>query len=379
MSVQRQIGFWFLATGFLLLFLYVFHSILLPFVAGMAIAYLLDPVADRLERLGMSRLWATVTILVMSLFAFLAVLLLLLPILGQQINGLLGELPRLVQFLQGKFDALAKTSFGQAMSLGQAQLEGNVGELVKQGANWFGKLLQSVWSGGQALLSIVSLLVITPVVAFYLLWDWDGMIARMDSWLPRDHAPTIRRLATEMDEGVSGFVRGQVTVSGILGSFYAISLALVGLNFGILIGLTVGIISFIPYVGSLVGLLLAGGVAIAQFWPDSPGLILAVLAIFAVGQFFEGNILQPKLIGESVGLHPVWLMFALFAFGLLFGFVGLLIAVPAAASVGVLARFALQQYLVSNVYQGTGLGIEPVVDPEAATGTSRNDDESDGG
>ena len=182
-----------------------------------------------------------------------------------------------------------------------------------------------------------------------------------------------------MDEGVSGFVRGQVTVSGILGSFYAISLALVGLNFGILIGLTVGIISFVPYVGSMVGLLLAGGVAIAQFWPDSPGLILVVLGIFAVGQFFEGNILQPKLIGESVGLHPVWLMFALFAFGLLFGFVGLLIAVPAAASVGVLARFALQQYLVSNVYQGTGLGIEPVVDPEAATGTSRNDDESDGG
>jgi len=355
MSVQRQFVFWILSAAFLLLFLVVFHSILLPFVAGMAIAYLLDPVADRLEKLGMSRLWATISILVLSVFVFLAILLLVLPIVGQQIAGLLNELPGYVKFIQGKLVALASTPFGEAINMGQAQLQDNIGDLVKQGATWLGKVLQSVWSGGQALLSIVSLLVITPVVAFYLLWDWDEIVEKIDNCLPRDHRDTIRRLAREMDDGVSGFVRGQVTVSTILGTFYAIGLALVGLNFGILIGLTVGVISFIPYVGSAVGLLLAGGVAIAQFWPESPALILIVFGIFATGQFLEGNILQPKLIGESVGLHPVWLMFALFAFALLFGFVGMLIAVPAAAAVGVLARFGLEKYLQSKVYLGSGV------------------------
>lgn len=367
MSVQRQFGFWVLATGFLLLFLYIFHSILLPFVAGMAIAYLLDPTADRLEKLGMNRLWATVSILVLSVIVFLAVLLLLLPILGQQIAGLLAELPSYVKIIHGKLGTLAGTPVGKALNIGQEQLQDNVGELVKQGASWLGKLLRSVWNGGQAILSIVALLVITPVVAFYLLWDWDDILARMDSWLPRDHASTIRRLAGEMDDGVSGFVRGQVTVSAILGSFYAISLAITGLNFGILIGLIIGVISFIPYVGSIVGLVLAGGVALAQFWPDSPTLIFVVFGIFAVGQFFEGNILQPKLIGESVGLHPVWLMFSLFAFALMFGFVGMLIAVPAAAAVGVLARFGLGQYLQSRVYLGTEPQVE-IVEPEVNDG-----------
>lgn len=361
MSVQRQFAFWILTAGFLFLFLYIFHSILLPFVAGMAIAYLLDPIADRLEKLGMSRLWATVAILIISVLVFLAILLLLLPIVGQQVVGLLSELPGYVQIIQGKLVALASTPFGEAINMGQAQLQENVGSLVKQGAAWLGKLLQSVWSGGQAILSVVSLLVITPVVAFYLLWDWDDIVEQIDTCLPRDHRKTIRRLATEMDEGVSGFVRGQVMVSSILGSFYAISLGIVGLNFGILIGLIVGLISFIPYVGSAIGLVLAGGVALAQFWPDSPGLILAVIGIFAAGQFFEGNILQPKLIGESVGLHPVWLMFALFAFALLFGFVGMLIAVPAAAAVGVLARFGLGQYFQSKVYLGSG-NAEPESD-----------------
>jgi len=352
MSIQRQIGFWILAAVFVILFLYVFRSILLPFIAGMAIAYLLDPVADRLEKLGMNRLVATISIVVLSVLVFLAILLLLAPILSQQIMALLGEMPRYVQFFQGKLVRLAGTPFGDALNLGQEQLQQNVGALVKEGAGWLGKLMKSVWNGGQAVVSILSLLVITPVVAFYLLLDWDRIVARCNGLLPRDHAPTIRRLAREMDEGVSGFVRGQTTVSAILGAYYAIGLALVGLNFGVLIGLSIGLITFIPYFGSAIGLVLSVGVAIAQFWPDSPWLILVVLGIFLVGQFFEGNILQPKLIGESVGLHPVWLMFALFAFALMFGFVGMLIAVPAAASVGVLIRFSLEKYRQSKVYLG---------------------------
>ena len=356
MSIQKQVGFWLLAIFGLLLFLFLFRSILLPFVAGMAIAYLLDPIADRLERLGMGRLWATVTILAAALIIFLAILLLLLPVIADQLMGLLAALPGYVKILQGKFVELANSSIGKYINIGQTQIQENVGSIVQHAVSWFGSLLQSVWSGGQAVLSVVSLLVITPVVAFYLLWDWDDIVGAVDNWLPRDHAETIRRLAGEMNDGVSGFVRGQMLVSTILGTFYAVGLAIAGLNFGILIGLVAGIISFIPYVGSLVGLLLAGGVALAQFWTDAPHMIAVVLAIFGVGQFLEGNILQPKLVGESVGLHPVWLMFALFAFASLFGFVGMLIAVPAAAAVGVLTRFGMQQYLKSDFYHGHGTG-----------------------
>jgi predicted PurR-regulated permease PerM len=189
------------------------------------------------------------------------------------------------------------------------------------------------------------------VVAFYLLHDWDRMVETIDGWVPRQHREIVRALAREIDVVLAGFVRGQTAVCLILGSFYAAGLSLAGLNFGLLIGLVSGVISFIPYVGSMTGLVLAVGVAIAQFWPAwTP--ILVVAGIFFVGQFFEGYVLGPKLVGESVGLHPVWLMFALFAFAYLFGFVGMLVAVPLAAAAGVLARFALRQYRASPLYTG---------------------------
>jgi len=197
--------------------------------------------------------------------------------------------------------------------------------------------------------------VVTPVVAFYLLYDWDRMVAAVDHWIPLDHRETVRGLAREMNEAIAGFVRGQTAVCLILGSYYAVALTVVGLSFGLLIGLASGIITFIPYVGSMTGLVLAGGVAVAQFWPEYTPII-TVLAIFFVGQFLEGYVLAPKLVGESIGLHPVWLMFALFAFGYLLGFVGLLIAVPLAAVVGVLARFALRRYLESSFYTGEPSG-----------------------
>jgi predicted PurR-regulated permease PerM len=189
-------------------------------------------------------------------------------------------------------------------------------------------------------------------VAFYLLLDWDHMIAKIDGWLPRDHLEEIRGLAREMDGAVAGFVRGQLSVCLLLGAFYAIALAVAGLNFGLLIGMGAGLVSFIPFVGAGLGFIVSMGVGVVQFWPEWP-MILVIGAVFAVGQFLEGNILQPKLVGNSTGLHPVTLMFALFAFGYLFGFVGMLIAVPAAAMIGVLARFALKQYLASPVYTGS--------------------------
>ena len=218
-------------------------------------------------------------------------------------------------------------------------------------AAWVGAILASIWSGGLALVNVLSLLVVTPIVAFYMLNDWDLMIAKVDSWLPRDHAPTIRALASSIDGAMAGFIRGQGTVCLLLGLFYAVALSVAGLNFGLLIGLGAGLLSFIPYVGSIVGGVLAIGMALVQFWPEWIPIAI-IIAIFAAGQFIEGNFLSPYLVGNRIGLHPVWLMFALFAFGYLFGFVGLLLAVPLAAAAGVLVRFALQQYLNSPLYLG---------------------------
>jgi predicted PurR-regulated permease PerM len=188
-------------------------------------------------------------------------------------------------------------------------------------------------------------------VAFYLLADWDRIVAKIDSLLPRDHLEDVRAIARDIDTAMAGFIRGQGTVCLLLGLFYAVALSLAGLKFGLAIGFGAGMLSFIPYVGALIGGALAIGVGLVQFWPDY-GSVLLIVGIFAAGQFIEGNFLSPKLVGGSIGLHPVWLMFALFAFGYVFGFVGLLLAVPMAAAAGVLVRFMIAQYLRSRLYTG---------------------------
>jgi predicted PurR-regulated permease PerM len=207
-------------------------------------------------------------------------------------------------------------------------------------------------SGGLALFNLISLMVITPLVTFYMLNDWDHMIAKFDSWLPRDHQETVRGIARDIDAAMAGFIRGQGTVCLLLGGFYAIGLILAGLNFGLLIGVTAGVLSFIPYVGATIGGIIAIATATVQFWPEWLPIVV-VAGIFFAGQFIEGNFLSPKLVGDSVGVHPVWLMFALLAFGYLFGFVGVLLAIPLAAAIGVLSRFLLGQYLSSRLYLGS--------------------------
>ncbi|MCB1455251.1 MAG: AI-2E family transporter [Nitratireductor sp.] len=177
------------------------------------------------------------------------------------------------------------------------------------------------------------------------------MIALIDSWIPRDSVDEVRMLAREVDRVLAGFVRGQALVSLTLGTFYAAGLVILGVNFGFLIGLVAGIVSFIPYLGSTLGFVVSVGIALLQFWPDWI-MPTATAALFISGQMIEGYILQPYMIGTNVGLHPVWLMFALFAFGSLFGFTGMLVAVPAAAAVGVIVRFALGRYLSSELYRG---------------------------
>ncbi len=349
--MKRQVIFWATVLLFFVAFLYIFSSILLPFIAGMTIAYFLDPVADRLERLGLSRLMATIVILVAFVIVFALALMILIPVLINQFNDFAQRLPGYITQLQ-QFIADYQDSVLPGWIKSQlGTIKNNFSTILSEGMGFLTGLFGQIWNSGKAIVDVISLLVITPVVAFYILLDWDRMVSKVDEWVPRNYVKDVRQIAREMDQAIAGFIRGQGSLCLILGIYYAAGLSIVGLNFGLLIGLFVGMISFIPYVGSMVGLVLAIGVAIVQFWPDYIWII-AVLAVFFSGQFLEGNILQPKLVGSSVGLHPVWLMFALFAFGALFGFVGLLIAVPAAAAVGVLVRFALSRYLQSDLYYG---------------------------
>jgi predicted PurR-regulated permease PerM len=350
-AFRRQIRFWLITAALLGLFIYLFSDILLPFVAGMVLAYFLDPIADRLERAGLSRVAATFLILVAFLVALTVAMIILIPVLASQLAGFLGKLPEYLAQLQTLITSFNPQWLEQRFGLDAGSLREGLNSLLTSGVGFLTTLFQSIWSSGVALFSIAGLFVVTPVVAFYMLLDWDRMVAAVDSWVPRDHVETVRQIFGDINAATAGFVRGQGTLCLILGIMYALGLTLTGLNFGILIGLFAGLISFIPYVGSLVGLVLSVGVAFVQFWPDWT-MVAAVAAVFFVGQFIEGNILQPRLVGKSVGLHPVWLMFALFAFGALFGFVGLLIAVPAAAAVAVLVRFAIARYLESPLYKG---------------------------
>lgn len=357
MRGRAMIGLAGLAVAVLLL--YLLKDVILPFAAGFALAYLLDPLADRLERLGLGRLTASLLILALFVVALALVLLVAGPLVAKQVSALVSTLPGMVSKLQGLIVERAGPLLervGGADVLND--LQSSVGTLVGQGGSWLLTFLGSLWTGSQALVSIASLLVITPVVAFYMLLDWDRMVAKVDRWVPPRHRPVVRRLGREMDGAVTGFLRGQTLVCLILGTFYAVGLFTIGLNFGILIGLIAGFLTFIPYVGTIVGFLLSVGVALVQFWPSSDWLHIGLtIGVFVLGQFLEGNVISPKLVGDSVGLHPVWLMFSLLAFGSLFGFLGLLIAVPVAASIGVLVRYAIDRYLDSPLYHAD----EPVL------------------
>ncbi|MBN9236182.1 MULTISPECIES: AI-2E family transporter [Phyllobacteriaceae] len=358
-AFRRQLRFWLISAIGLIGFLYLFSDILLPFVAGMVLAYFLDPVADRLERLGLSRVMATVVILIGFIVTLVLAFVILVPVLASQMAGFAAKLPEYLTRLQTLVTSFDPKWLEQKFGVDAAGLREGLNSALTSGLGLLTTVFQSLWNSGKALVSVVSLFVITPVVAFYMLLDWDRMVGTVDKWVPRDHVETVRQIATDINTATAGFVRGQGTLCLVLGAMYAIGLTLTGLNFGILIGLFAGLISFIPYVGSLTGLVLALGVALVQFWPDW-AMIVAVAGVFFVGQFIEGNILSPKLVGKSVGLHPVWLMFALFAFGALFGFVGLLIAVPAAAAIAVLVRFAISRYLESPLYKGHGIEPPPL-------------------
>lgn len=346
LPVRDQVRYWGVFAAVFVLALWFLGDVILPFVLGGAVAYFLDPVADRLERLGASRVLATAIITLVSVLIFILLVLLVIPTLVQQTISLFDTAPRLfrnlLEFLNTRFPDMLEEGSVLRKSLA------GLGDTIQERG---GEVLNTVLSSAASLLSVVMLLVIVPVVAFYLLYDWDRMIARIDDLLPREHAPVIRKLAREIDDVIAGFIRGMGTVCLILGTYYAVALMAVGLQFGLVVGFVAGLVTFIPYVGALVGGSLAIGLGLFQFWGDWVSLGL-IAAIFVSGQMVEGNILTPKLVGNSVGLHPVWLLFALSVFGTLFGFVGMLVAVPVAAAIGVIIRFAIANYKDSRLYSG---------------------------
>jgi predicted PurR-regulated permease PerM len=350
-SLKRQLIFW---TGAVIVFialLWLLSDVLLPFVAGMALAYLLDPLVKRVQGWGLSRAWSAVIIVIVFAVLLVLAVILVVPVLGDQIGQFMQRLPDLIDRVRALIQQSNQSWLGAYVGEKLPEAQKSIGTVAATAAGWVTAFLGSLWSGGKALVSILSILVITPIVAFYLLLDWERMVSAIDNLIPVHHRESVRGLFREMDAAISGFVRGQAIVCLILGVFYSVALIAIGVNFGLLIGITAAVLSFAPYIGTMVGFLLATGVSLAQFWPDWMMVILTA-GVFVFGQFVEGNFLQPYLVGKETGLHPVWLMFALLAFGVLFGFVGLLVAVPVAAAIGVLVRFLVRQYRASSYYTG---------------------------
>ncbi len=352
MRGERQVLFWVTAAGLLILTIATLKDILLPFVAGIAIAYFLSPLADRLVAMGLNRVVASLLIVVTLAVIVVAALVLIVPIILAQAQALAEALPGEIARLREVLDTWARERLGP----GYAGLDSQIGRasdaLAENWASLAGWAATSIWSRSLAIVNFLALMLVTPLVVFYLLVDWHPMLAKVDGWLPRGHAASIRTLASDMNDAVAAFVRGQGTVCIILGCFYAVALSAVGLNYGLLIGLVTGLLAFIPFVGWALGFLTATTLAVMQFWPEMLPILL-VVGVYLAGQALDAGFLSPTIVGSKIGLHPVWLIFALFVFSYLFGLVGTLVAVPLAAALGVLIRFALDVYLKSPVYQGT--------------------------
>ena len=329
--------------------LQLFASILLPFVAAAGIGYFLDPLAGRLQRLGVPRAAAALLLMVALLAAGLLFALLLYPLIIAQTSILITRIPAYVQdirtFADGVFERLQQR-------LGPQYVTEHLRDLVGAQAGailaFLAGSLTRVISSSFAIFNVISLVVVTPVVAFYLLRDWPKVVWRVDLWLPRRYAETLRLQAREVDRILSAWVRGQALCCVILALFYATSLSLVGLDLGLVVGLTSGLLSFIPYVGSITGLVASVGLAFAQF-PTWWGVLMTAM-VFVIGQLLEGYVIYPRFLGDRVELPAVWVIFALFAGGAAFGFLGVLLAVPVAAVIGVLCRFWLRRYMNSYLY-----------------------------
>jgi len=350
MTMRQQGLFWLGALVVIFLALYLLSPILLPFVLGIILAYLLNPIVTRLERIRVRRGVGALLVSGVIILVFSLLLSFMVPFLANEISNLIASLPEIIRNLQ-KFAAEQGAPIieriGGPEAVGEVQRA--IADMVRSAGGLLNDLLASIWSGGEAVMNAFMLVIVTPIIAFYLLIDWPRMTRTLDSWLPRRHDDTVRRLWREMDHSIAGFLRGQTIVVLMLAAFYAVALSLIGLNYALVIGIGAGLLSFVPLVGAVTGFMVSGAVATFQFWPDW-WIIALTLGVFVFGQIVEGYVIAPKIVGEATGVHPVWLMFALFAFGYLFGFVGLLLAAPLAAIIAVLCRFAIGRYMDSSLY-----------------------------
>ncbi|MEP9371281.1 AI-2E family transporter [Mesorhizobium sp. KR1-2] len=347
MRFAQPATFWIAVSALAVVALVLLHQILLPFVVGALLAYLLVPAVDRLERFGIGRSFAALIVFLPLFAGLVAVLLVMLPAIIGELRFFIEEFPRYVARLQSLMTDASRPWLHRIMG-DELHIEPSSGGVAgAMGSAWLDGFLRSAWSGGLALIRLLSLLIITPIIAIYLAIDWHRMIATVDGWFPPAHRDQVRALGREIHDTVAGFVRGQLVICLVLAVLYATALKLTGLNHAILIGITAGLISFVPYFGAATGFFVAVCVAIAQFWPNwAP--VAVVGGIFIVGEMLADYVLSPRVIGPRVKLNPVWMMFALFAFGWLFGFIGLLLAIPAAAALGVILRFAKRQSLTSS-------------------------------
>ncbi len=352
MTIGREARFWLGIVAAVGLVLWLLRPILLPFVLGAALGYVLDPLVVRLERHGVSRTLSAVILTFGSTALLTLTLVLFMPVLVDQTVSLVRRAPDFVRALDAAIRPWLQQFLTRMRATPAGDLTGPLAQAAQETIGGATGLVASVLSRGLAVVNVLTLLAVTPLVAFYLLRDWPRIVAQVDGWLPRAHADTIRAQAREVDRTLAGFVRGSIVVCAVLAVFYAVALSLFGLDFGLVIGLTAGAVSFVPYLGFLVGLISSVGVALYQFWPAWVHVAI-VFGIFMTGQILTDYVLTPRLVGTQVGLHPLWVIFAVFAGGALFGFVGILVAVPVTAVLGVLARFAIGRYKTSTLYRGS--------------------------
>jgi len=356
-----RLVFWLGLLLIVLLVLGLVQSILMPFATGFALAYVLAPAVARLEDMGVRRSLASLCVLTVFLLGLALLLIILVPLIQGQVVQLIGRVPTLVRTLQDQLGQLILLLQEHLPAEDVSKVRDMVGAKVAEALTWLAGLVQGVITSSFAILNIVSLVVVTPIVTYFLLRDWDKMVAQIDAHLPRHSLETVRGQARLVSDTLVGFVHGQALICLILAIYYGVALTVAGLTAGLALGLLIGVLAIIPMLGVATGFVLAVGLAASQYgtWTE----VLVVAAIFAVGQLTEANILTPKLLGDRIHLHPVWVIFALFAGGTLYGFVGVLIAVPAAAVLGVLARFALARYRRSSLYDARAAEPAPPSEP----------------
>jgi predicted PurR-regulated permease PerM len=364
LPVATQLRYWGLAAAVLVLMLWLLGNALLPFVLGAGLAYLLDPTVERLVRLGLNRVLATTLIALLFIVVVALLVVFLVPVMVNQALAFSKEVPRVLTALLEALQREFPSRYGQ---------EGPVDRAIIGMAEWLqsrsGEVAETVYTSARSVVSVIVMIVIVPVVAFYLLVDWPRLVRRLDGLMPRQHAPTIRRLVAEMDTAIGAFLRGMGAICLIMAAYYGFALTAVGLQFGLVVGVLAGLLTFIPYLGAITGGVLAIGLALYQFWGDWLSVAM-VAGVFFAGQAIESYAITPRVVGRSVGLHPVWILVALSVFGTLFGLLGFLIAVPLAAALAVLVRHGVGLYEQSALFAGP---LIPPTDSKLLHGPSDTD------